>query len=155
VERGGAGAERVIEFELPVELGKVREFALAVGEDNPIFFDPEAARVQGLPGVVAPPTFTVSQVWSVPRDVREERLGTNLDPRRVLHGEQEFVYRRLPVAGELLRGKMTVARDVTKRGRRGGTLRVVTFESSFTDEAGDEVLTAFYTLVETEGDPGP
>jgi hypothetical protein len=30
----------------------------------------------------------------------------------------------------------------------------VTFESRFIDEAGDEVLTAFYTLVETEGDPG-
>ncbi len=61
-------AERTIEFELAVERGKIREFALAVGEDNQLFFDPEEARRHGLPDIVAPPTFTVTQLWEVPRD---------------------------------------------------------------------------------------
>ena len=150
-----AGApETQIHFELPIERGKVREFALAVGEDNPIFFDTEAARSAGLPDVVAPPTFTVSQMWSVPRDLREQRLGAGLDNARVLHGEQEFVYRRLPVAGEVLSGVMTIARDITKKGRRGGSLRFVTYRSRFFDADGEEVLTADYTLVQTSVDPG-
>ncbi len=148
------GSETHLEFELPVERGKVREFALAVGEDNPVFFDPEAARQQGLPDIVAPPTFTVSQIWHVPREEREERLGAGLDYARVLHGEQEFVYRRLPFAGETLRGTMRISRDVSKDGRRGGTMRFVTYESRFTDAEGEEVLTAYYTLIQTGGDPG-
>jgi acyl dehydratase len=146
--------EPVLEFELPVERGKVREFALAVGEDNPIFFDPEEARRQGLPDIVAPPTFTVTQLWQVSRDEREARLGANLDYERVLHGEQEFRFTRLPFAGEVLTGRMRISRDVTKEGRRGGAMRFVTYESVFTDGEGDEVLTAYYTLLQTEKDPG-
>lgn len=143
----------VIEFQLPIERGKVREFALAVGEDNPVFFDPEEARRQGLPDIVAPPTFTVTQLWEVPRELREERLGARLSYERVLHGEQEFVYNRLPVAGEVLKGTMRISSDVTKEGRRGGPMRFVTYESRFVDAAGEEVLTAYYTLLETSKDP--
>ena len=153
-ERAPGVAEASIEFELPIERGKVREFALAVGEDNPIFYDPEAARREGLPDVVAPPTFTVSQIWAVPREEREEQLGARLDYARVLHGEQEFVYRRLPVAGEVLKGVMRISRDLTKQGRRGGEMRFVTYESRFTDAQGDEVLLAYYTLIQTRADPG-
>ncbi|MDQ4027961.1 MAG: MaoC family dehydratase N-terminal domain-containing protein [Actinomycetota bacterium] len=147
-------AERTIEFELAVERGKIREFALAVGEDNQLFFDPEEARRHGLPDIVAPPTFTVTQLWEVPRDEREKRLGARLDYDHVLHGEQEFTYKRFPVAGEVLRGTMRISSDVTKEGRRGGTMRFVTYESRFVDADGDEVLTAHYTLLETSKDPG-
>lgn len=146
--------EDVIEFDLPVERGKVREFALAVGEDNPVLLDPEAARLHGFPDVLAPPTFTVTQIWQVPRDEREARLGANLDYGRVLHGEQEFVYRRMPVAGEVLKGAMRISKDFTKEGRRGGSMRFVTYETRFTDAGGDEVLTAYYTLIQTAKDPG-
>lgn len=147
-------ADKELHFELPVERGKVREFALAVGEDNPIHLDVEAARAAGFPDIVAPPTFTVTQIWQVPREEREVRLGANLDYKRVLHGEQEFVYRRLPVAGETLKGVMRISRDFTKEGKRGGTMRFVTYESVFTDASGEEVLTAYYTLIETAKDPG-
>jgi acyl dehydratase len=140
--------ESEIVFRLPVERGKLREFALAVSEDNPIHFDAEEARRQGLPDIVAPPTFTVTQMWQVPREERERRLGANLAYDRVLHGEQEFFYRRLPVAGEVLDARMRIASDVTKRGRRGGAMRVVTYESVFTDAAGEEVVRALYTLME-------
>jgi acyl dehydratase len=141
--------EESLSFDLPVERGKVREFALAVGEDNPVFFDPEEARRQGLPDVIAPPTFTMTQIWQIPRAERERRLGANLSYERVLHGEQEFFYRRLPVAGEVLNATMRIASDVTKPGRRGN-MRFVTYESKFTDTGGDEVLTAHYTLIEIE-----
>jgi acyl dehydratase len=143
-----------ITFELPVERGKVREFALAVGEDNPIFYDADEARRHGFPDVVAPPTFTVTQIWQVSREERESNLGANLDYTRVLHGEQEFTYNRLPVAGEVLRGTMRISKDFTKEGRRGGTMRFVTYESQFVDDRGEEVLSGYYTLLETSKDPG-
>lgn len=147
-------AETSISFKLPVDRAKIREFALAVGEDNPIFFDSEAARQAGFSDVVAPPTFSVTQMWHISREERETRLGANLDYARVLQAEQEFRYRRLPVAGETLDATMRISKDVTKRGKRGGELRFVTYESRFSDASGEEVLCAYYTLVQTSRDPG-
>jgi acyl dehydratase len=147
-------AEEVIDFDLPVDREKVKEFALAVGEDNTIFFDVEAAKQAGLPDVVAPPTFTVTQIFAVSREDRERRLGADLDYGRVLHGEQEFLYKRLPFAGETLKGRMRISKDFTKEGKRGGQMRFVTYESKFADVEGEEVLTAYYTLIETAKDPG-
>jgi acyl dehydratase len=147
-------AEEVLEFDLPVDRDKVQEFALAVGEDNPIFFDVDAAKQAGLPDLVAPPTFTVTQIFAVAREEREKRLGANLDYGRVLHGEQQFEYKRLPFAGETLKGRMRISKDFTKEGKRGGQMRFVTYESKYTDAEGEEVLTAYYTLIETAKDPG-
>jgi acyl dehydratase len=148
-------AEDKIEFELPVTEDAIKDFALAVGEDdNPFFFDADAAREQGLPDIVAPPTFTMRSIFVVPRDERETRLGANLEYSRVLHGEQEFVYNRLPVVGEVLKGTMRIAKDFEKEGKRGGTMRFVTYETKYTDANGDEVLTANYTLLQTAKDVG-
>lgn len=146
--------ESEITFDLPVEAEHVKKFAEAVGENNPIHFDVNAAREQGLPNIVAPPTFTVTQIFHVPRTERERRLGAGLDYKRVLHGEQEFVYERLPFAGETLKGRMRITKDFEKEGKRGGTMRFVTYESKFMDAEGDDVLTARYTLIETAKDPG-
>lgn len=143
-----------LEFDLPIERGKIRELALAVGEDNPLFLDPEAARAEGFPDVIAPPTFTVTDIWQLLPEERAERLGVDLDRARMLHGEQEYLYTRLPIAGEVLRGTVRVYKDTEKKGGRGGKMRVVTFETRFTDAAGQDVLTAYYTSVETATDPG-
>lgn len=147
--------EDAIEFELPIEADHVSRFAAAVGDDyNPIYIDPQAAQELGFPGPVAPPTFGVTQIFQVPREERESKLGANLDYGRVLHGEQEFVIRRLPLVGERLKGRMRIAKDFEKEGKRGGTMRFVTYETTFTDVDGDEVMTAYYTLLETAKDVG-
>jgi acyl dehydratase len=146
--------EEVLEFDLAVEPDKVKEFAVAVGDDNPLFYDREAALELGFPDCLAPPTFSVTQLWCVPREVREERLGANLDYSRVLHGEQEFMFTRLPLVGETLKGEMRISNDQSKEGKRGGSMRFVTYESIFRDEEGDEVLRAYYTLIETAKDVG-
>lgn len=147
-------AEDFIDFELPVTEEAVTDFALAVGSDDPIHLDADAARERGLPAQLAPPTFTTRQIFPVPRDEREQRLGANLDYARVLHGEQEFVYKRLPAAGEVLNGRMRISKDFEKEGKRGGSMRFVTYESVFRDSEGEEVLTAYYTLLQTAKDVG-
>ncbi|MFP5352415.1 MAG: MaoC family dehydratase N-terminal domain-containing protein [Actinomycetota bacterium] len=148
-------AEDTITFDLPVEAEHVARFAAAVGAAHePLFTDPQAAQELGFPGPVAPPTFGVTQIFHVPRDERESRLGANLDYGRVLHGEQEFLIKRLPLVGETLKGEMRIAKDFTKEGKRGGSMRFVTYETRFTDADGDEVVTALYTLIETAKDVG-
>lgn len=148
----GEEVQEKIEFTLPVEREKIRQFALAVGEDNPVLLDVEAAHKAGFPELLAPPTFTVTQIFQVPREEREQRLGANLNYGRVLHGEQEFVYRRLPYAGEKLHATLRISKDFTKEGKRGGKMRFVTYETWFVDAEGEEVLTAYYTLIETSKD---
>ena len=148
-------ATDAIEFELPVEADHVRRFAAAVGDEaNPIYSDTQAAAELGFPGPVAPPTFPVTQIFQVPRDERESKLGANLDYGRVLHGEQEFVIKRLPLVGERLKGVMRISKDFEKEGKRGGTMRFVTYETRYTDADGEEVLTAYYTLLQTAKDVG-
>ena len=148
-------AENEITFELPVTAEHVARFAAAVGEDdNPLFFDKQAAQEIGLPGPLAPPTFTTTQIFQVPRDERESRLGANLDYARVLHGEQEYIYKRLPLVGETLKGTMRISKDFEKEGKRGGSMRFVTYETKFTDAGDEEVLTAYYTLIQTAKDVG-
>ena len=149
-----AELEKEIVFDLPISAEHVKRFASAVGENNPLFFDVDAARELGFPDALAPPTFTVTQIFQVPREERERRLGANLEYARVLHGEQEFVYTRLPVAGETLKGTTRIAKDFSKEGKRGGTMRFVTYETTFTDSEGADVLTAHYTVIETAKDPG-
>lgn len=52
----------------PYEVGreKIREFAVAVGDENPVYTDPEAAKAFGHQDVIAPPTF-VFAITSRPR----------------------------------------------------------------------------------------
>lgn len=50
---------RQVSYEAPEVFGRAafRYFARAIGDDNPIYRDNEAAQAAGYPGVVAPPTF--------------------------------------------------------------------------------------------------
>ena len=73
---------------------KLREFAIAVGETDPIYHDEAAARAAGHPDLPAVPTFAVVLSLRAGQVVYgDPDLG--LDYSRVVHGEQEFVYHRL------------------------------------------------------------
>jgi acyl dehydratase len=72
---------------------KIREFAEAIGDPNPAYRDPAAARALGHADVVAPPTFPI--VISMPaadQVVYDPALG--LDWNRVVHGDQRFTHER-------------------------------------------------------------
>src|SRR5688500_20004259 len=76
---------------------KIKEYAAAVGETNPIHLDPEAARGAGHGDVVAPPMFAV--VYSAPAmgpAIMDPEVGINLPA--MLHGGQEFAWGRPVVA---------------------------------------------------------
>ncbi|MEU2084574.1 MaoC family dehydratase N-terminal domain-containing protein [Streptomyces albus] len=93
----------------PYEVGreKIREFAEAIGDDNPAYTDVEAAKALGHPDVIAPPTFVFSITFrEVEQVVRDPKLG--LDWSRVVHGDQRFVYRRPVRAGDVLSVTSTI-----------------------------------------------
>src|SRR2546427_12938540 len=78
---------------------KVREYARAVGETNPVHLDVEAARAAGYSDVVAPPMFAV--VYSGPSvgpPIFDPEIELNF--AMMVHGGQEFVWGAPVVAGD-------------------------------------------------------
>lgn len=119
---------------------KIREFADAIGDDNPAYRDPEAARALGHRDVVAPPTFAILLTMQAGHQVVfDPDLG--LDYARVVHGEQRFVQHRPIVAGDRLRVVVTVEGI---RSAAGNDLLTTRADAT---EDGEPVVTAYSTLV--------
>ena len=92
---------------------KVREYAYAVGETDPRYLDPEAAREAGFADVVAPPMFAA--VYSGPA-VCPAILDSGLDFSRMVHGAQEFTWHEPVVAGD----EITTEAALDSKSERGG-----------------------------------
>jgi acyl dehydratase len=137
----------------PVEAGKIREFARAIHDDNPVHRDPAAAAASGFAGLPAPPTFTVSAVNFYPDEELEKAGGIvgvlGLDLPRVLGGEQSWTYTRIPCAGDVLTADIRVVAIDRKVGRQGGEMVIVTTEMEFVDKDGMHVVTQRNTIIET------
>jgi acyl dehydratase len=114
---------------------KLREFAVAVGETDPVYHDEAAARAAGHPDLPAVPTFAVVLSLRAGQVVYgDPQLG--LDYSRVVHGEQEFVHHRPIRAGDRLLAAGKVAAAETK-----GRHELLTLETEVTTEAGEPVCT--------------
>jgi acyl dehydratase len=84
---------------------KIREFADAIGDPNPIHRDREAAKAAGYPDVIAPPTFPI--IITLDTGVHTDpELG--LDMALVLHTEERFEHHRPMRAGDVVICESTV-----------------------------------------------
>jgi acyl dehydratase len=127
----------------PYEVGveKIREFADAIGDPNPVYRDRDAARALGHPDVVAPPTFPFVMTFRASRVVIDDPdLG--IDYSRVVHGEQRFVHTRPVRAGERLTTTVSI-----ESIRSAGGHDMVTSRSDVSTPDGEPVVTAYSTLV--------
>ena len=120
---------------------KIREYARATGETNPLYLDVEAAREAGHEDVVAPPMFAaVYGAPAVTPGMLDPELG--IDFSRVVHGAQEFAWGPLVVAGDEIVSTATV-KDVSERGGMG----FYVFEVVSDNQRGDTVCTATWTTI--------
>lgn len=128
-----------------------QRFALAAGDLNPVYFDLEAARAAGLPGLIAPPLFITSQnSWEAgpPSDelafdgVNRKRFpGAISSERTTLGGSHEVEFRRPVEQGETLEVSVEL-KDSYERESSQGTLQIFVVEARFTDAAGEPVVIA-------------
>ena len=124
-----------------VGLEKVREFANAVGETNPVHHDREAARAAGFRDVVAPPMFCV--VYSAPAmgpAILDPEVGINL--ATMLHGSQEFVWEQPVCCGDVIATTPKCAEIYEKDGKG-----FYVFETVSTNQEGETVLTGTWTNI--------
>lgn len=134
----------------PYQVGreKIREFAAAIGADDPAHHDLAAAQARGYPDLLAPPTFPVVATAAAGQRLREDpELG--LDYSRVVHGDQRFAYTRPVVAGDELVATLTVEEITERRGHEFMTTRV-----ELTTPAGEPVVTVWSKLVVRGEEPG-
>ena len=134
----------------PYEVGreKIREFAAAIGDPNPAYRDPEAAKSYGHLDVIAPPTFpiVVTLDGAVPV-IADPDLG--IDYSRVVHGEQRFVYARPVYAGDRL---VTTASVESARSVGGNDM--VRIRCDVATEDGEHVVTAHMLIVARAAEQG-
>ncbi len=133
-------------YEFHVERGKIREFADAIGDPNPIYRDPEYAAKSPAGAILAPPTMLRSFLYET-RDSVEALKVT--DWSYIVHGEQEFEYLAPVVAGDVLTAQDKIVSIVEKESRRAGKLQIAVIETTFRNQTGEVVQIARRTLVET------
>ena len=141
-----------------VERGPVTHFAEAVGSTSPIYRNPEAATAAGFDAIPAPPTWPFAMEFSgkfeeiQPSDAPTGNpLMAAVGPLMaqgglILHGEQEFIYHRPVLVGDVLTGEGSIT-DAYQKESKGRTMTFICSETNWSDEAGQPVVTARFNLI--------
>ena len=122
-------------FEVDVETGRLRFFAKATGQHDPVYADESAARDAGHPGLPVPPTFLFCLEMESPDPAAIRNL-LGLDYKRLLHGEQGFAYHRMAYAGDRLRFEQRIDDIYDKKG---GALEFVLRTTRVSNQRGEHV----------------
>ncbi|MGV0577844.1 MaoC family dehydratase N-terminal domain-containing protein [Mycolicibacterium elephantis] len=129
-------------YEMPVERGKIREFAAATGATDPVYQQPRPP---------VPPTFLATSMHWEPHDPSlAVRLGLNL--ARVLQGGQEYKFLdTLPRAGDVLHAETSVESVTEKRSSGGVLMTVIVVLTRFARADGHVVAEGRATVIERGG----
>ena len=122
-----------------VEAGKIREFARAIRDDNPVYFSERPP---------APLTFLRTFI-NHGDNLQDSFAEIGVDIRRILHGGQEFEYLEPVYAGDVITVTATFTDYYTKPGRRGGLLEFVVYEWVFTNQHGRVAMRSKNITIQT------
>lgn len=142
-----------MEFEFPVEPGRIYTFARSVGDLDPVYADQLLLADPGAP-LVTPPTFVRSADHYDPARPRPgaaspgapDGTGGFVDGSNVLHAEQHFEYLRPFRVGDRVRVRIAPGRTWTRQGRSGG-LHFYETVTEYCDHAGEVLVRARKTSV--------
>ncbi len=124
---------------------KIREYASAVGEANPLHNDVDAARAAGHADLVAPPMFAVVYgARSVAPALFDPEVG--IDFAMMVHAAQEFVWGPLVIGGDEIATTASV-KDISDRGGMSFYL----FETVSENQRGEIVCTGTWTQIVRSG----
>ena len=132
------------EFSFEIEKGKIREFAKAIGDKNPVYYDEDAAREAGLEGLAMPPTFPI--VFALAGGLANAMIDLKVDMSKVLHSGQEYEYIKPVKPGDTVTGTMKIANVFEKSGK-GGVMDFILFETTYVNQNNEKVLLDKCTLL--------
>ncbi len=122
-------------IEFAIERGRLRFFAKAIGETDPIYTDLSVARDAGYSDLPAPPTFLFSaELDAGTTFAMLEMLG--VDTARILHGEQSFRYFTDVIAGDTVTVRSRISDIYDKKD---GALQFVVKQSEVVNHRAEKV----------------
>ena len=132
----------------PVEFTStgIRAFARGVGITDTVYYDVAAAQAAGYANLPAPPTYAGvpifipglnDPVYGLPRS-SGPRLNHGLP--NILDGGTEYLYDKVPVAGQTLITRSRIVDLELKESKSLGKMLVVTSEATYADEDTNEVF---------------
>ncbi|MFI0484190.1 MaoC family dehydratase N-terminal domain-containing protein [Actinomadura sp. 9N215] len=119
---------------------KIREFADAIGDPNPLYRDQDAAKAAGYPDVIAPPTFPIVVAFG---DVGFADPDLGLNYAMVVHGEQRFEYTRPLRAGDVVTCTTTITEI-----KSIGSNEKLTLETDVRSVEGELICKSYNAIVE-------
>jgi acyl dehydratase len=137
-------------FTFEVERGKIRELALAIGDDNPIYQSREEAQAAGYPDVLLYPTSPTTFAFWGNRKMISQLVSLGINVMRILHGEEEYEYLAPIYPGDILTGVMTLVDGKTRQGQGGSSMDILTIEIAYTNQHGTPVLKAREVIIVRE-----
>jgi hydroxyacyl-ACP dehydratase HTD2-like protein with hotdog domain len=140
--------KRFLGYELPphvqdVDTWRLQFFAKAIGETDPLYTDPAAAKAAGHATLPLPPTFIFCMEQGRP-DGYKLIKDMGIDISRILHGEQHFAYHRPVHAGDTLTFKTKITDIYDKKG---GALEFFVRTTTVTNQRGEHVADNSGTVV--------
>jgi acyl dehydratase len=100
------------------EIGKekIKEYARAIGDFNPLYLNDEKAKASKYGGIIAPPTFCVVYAGGpIGEMLMDPELALNL--MMLVHGEQEFEFGELVRAGDVITTDSEISEIYEKKGK--------------------------------------
>jgi acyl dehydratase len=127
---------------LTLERGRLRFFAQAIGETDPVYTDVDAARDAGYADLPAPPTFLFAAELDSGQSMALLDL-LQIPLAKLLHGEQGFTYHRAACAGDTItvRPRITDIYD-----KKGGALEFVVKTAEARNQR-DELVAELRTVI--------
>jgi len=127
---------------LTLERGRLRFFAQAIGETDPVYSDLDAARAAGYADLPAPPTFLFAAELDSGNSMALIDL-LKIPLAKLLHGEQGFTYHRAACAGDTItvRPRITDIYD-----KKGGALEFVVKTAEARNQR-DELVAELRTVI--------
>jgi acyl dehydratase len=130
-----------------VERGRLRLFAKATGQSDPLYTDVDVARAQGHADLPVPPTYLFGLELEQP-DPFAWITALGVDMSSVLHGTQSFSYDAMAYAGDTL----TVSSTLTGlQDKKGGAMQLLE-RSSVVTRGDEQVATLTQTIVVRHGE---
>ncbi|MYL61711.1 MaoC family dehydratase [Virgibacillus halodenitrificans] len=127
-------------FTFEVEKGHIKRFAEAIGDNNPLYIDQEYAAKTPYQSIIAPPTFLIAA------GANGGDLPLELDTKRMLHGEQEFIYYKSVRPGDSLQCQMKVS-DLYEREGKSGSMQFLILDTEMKDPQGELVAISRMNII--------
>jgi acyl dehydratase len=133
----------------------IQRYAIAVGDENPLYFDDAYARACGYPGIIAPPNFLPAILgWSAgppERDLLADGTESSLVPPeiaglRLMGGGQALSFGQPVVPGDDITARCKLV-DMHQRQGRSGELIIAVTETIYTNQCNNHLVTSRATII--------